>query len=196
VSLLPRDDGHTLLTPDEEAELIPSLVTRGDLNEWERLNILEAARWALSPRSLSRIDPVSENYLRDLHRRMFDETWKWAGRYRSTEKNIGIDSYRIRDSLGGLLGDVRYWLEHKTFSSDEIAVRLHHRLAFIHPFSNGNGRHARLMADVVARRQGQPIFTWGSGGIVSAGEIRKRYIDALHAADGNDLRPLVAFARS
>ena len=196
MNLLPLEDGHTRLTPDEEGELIPSLVTRGDLNEWERPNILEAARWALSPRTLSRIDPVSEHYLRDLHRRMFDETWKWAGRYRSTEKNIGIASYRIRDALGGLLGDVRYWLEHKTFSPDEIAIRLHHKLAFIHPFSNGNGRHARLMADVLSRRQGQRIFTWGSGGMVSAGEIRKRYIDALHAADGNDMQPLMAFARS
>jgi Fic-DOC domain mobile mystery protein B len=196
LNLLPRDDGHTLLTPDEEEELIPSLTTRGDLNEWERLNILEAARWALSPRRLSRVDPVTEHYIRELHRRMFDETWKWAGRYRSTEENIGIASYRIRDALGGLIGYVRYWLDYKTFSPDEIAVRLHHRLAFIHPFSIGNGRHARLMADVVARHEGQAIFTWGSGGIVSAGDIRRRYIDALHAADENDLQPLIAFARS
>jgi Fic-DOC domain mobile mystery protein B len=127
---------------------------------------------------------------------MFDQTWKWAGRYRSAEKNIGIAHYQIRDALATLLGDVRYWIEHETFALDELAVRFHHRLVWIHPFANGNGRHARLIADVLLQRQGQPVFTWGGADIVRAGDFRRRYIDALRAADKNDLQPLLVFARS
>jgi Fic-DOC domain mobile mystery protein B len=127
---------------------------------------------------------------------MFDQTWRWAGQYRSTEKNIGIPHYQIREALPALLGDVRYWVEHRTFEPDELAVRFHHRLVLIHPFANGNGRHARLMADVFLRRQDRPGFTWGGADMVRAGDFRRRYIDALRAADRNDIQPLVVFARS
>lgn len=189
-------DGNTPLSPDEEADLIPNLATKEELNEFERANILVAYDWALAPRNIRRHDPLTEPYLRDLHRRMFDQTWKWAGTYRSTEKNIGIAHYQIRDALGVLLGDTRYWLEHQTFPSDEIAVRFHHRLVSVHPFANGNGRHARLMADVLVRRLDRPVFTWGGANIVAPGGFRHRYIDALQAADRNDIVPLLTFARS
>jgi Fic-DOC domain mobile mystery protein B len=127
---------------------------------------------------------------------MFDQTWKWAGVYRTTEKNIGIAHYQIRDSLVALLFDARYWLENRIFEPDEIGVRFHHRLVWIHPFANGNGRHARLMADVLMQRQGRPLFTWGNGEIARAGDFRRSYIDALRAADKNDIQPLLSFARS
>jgi len=196
MSLFVTGDGNTLLSPDEEADLIPSLATKQELNEWERLNIVEAHAWALHRRGLARRDPLDEAYVRELHRRMFDQTWRWAGRYRTTEKNIGLPCYQIRDQLAALLGDTRYWLEHATFAPDEIAVRLHHRLVFIHPFANGNGRHARLMADVLAQRQGQPVFTWGRAEIFLPNDFRRAYIEALRAADANDIRPLLKFARS
>jgi Fic-DOC domain mobile mystery protein B len=189
-------DGNTPLSPEEQDDLIPDLATKDELNEWERLNILEAYGWAFHPRNLHREDPLAENYVRELHRRMFDQTWKWAGSYRKTEKNIGIAHYQIREALAVLLGDVRYWVEHQTFEADELAVRLHHRLVVIHPFPNGNGRHARLTADVLAQRQGRPIFTWGGVDVMRASELRRRYIDALRAADGNDIRALLVFARS
>jgi Fic-DOC domain mobile mystery protein B len=127
---------------------------------------------------------------------MFDQTWKWAGAYRATEKNIGIPHYQIREALAGLLGDARYWLEHQTFEADEIAVRFHHRLVWIHPFANGTGRYGRLMADVIVQRQGRAVFTWGGADIVRAGDFRQTYISALRAADRNDIRPLLVFARS
>jgi Fic-DOC domain mobile mystery protein B len=195
MSLFVAGDGNTLLSPDEEADLIPSLATKQELNEWERLNIVEAYAWAFNRRNLVRRDPLEEPYMRDLHQRMFDQTWRWAGRNRTTEKNIGLPCYQIRDQLAALLGDARYWLEHGTFAPDEIAVRLHHRLVFIHPFANGNGRHARLMADVLAQRQGRAVFTWGSAEIVRASDFRRAYIEALRAADANDIRPLLKFAR-
>jgi Fic-DOC domain mobile mystery protein B len=195
----PYGDGQTLLTPDEEADLIPALTTRMELNEWERLNILEASRWALKARN--RNDPVSEAYVRTLHRKMFDQTWKWAGHYRSTERNLGVAPHMIREQLAALLGDVAYWVSHETYDADEIAVRLHHRLVWVHPFANGNGRHARLMADVLVSRLGRTAFSWGAramkdGRIADVGELRRSYIDTLKAADGGKVGPLVVFARS
>jgi Fic-DOC domain mobile mystery protein B len=196
MTLFTMGDGNTPLSPDEQADLIPNLSTRDELNEWERTNILVAYDWALNPRTLRRNDPMTEPYLRDLHHRMFDQTWKWAGLYRTTEKNIGIPHYQIREALAALLGDARYWLEHRTFPPDEIAIRFHHRLVFIHPFANGNGRHGRLMADVLAKKQNMPVFTWGGAGIAVHGDFRRRYVDALRAADRNEIKPLLEFARS
>jgi Fic-DOC domain mobile mystery protein B len=196
MTLFTSGDGNTPLSPDEEADLIPNLATRDELNEWERSNILIAYDWALDRRTLNRHDPLTEPYVRNLHHRMFDQTWKWAGTYRQTEKNLGVPHYQIRDALGALLGDTRYWLEHQTFPPDEIAVRFHHRLVLIHPFSNGNGRHARLMADVLAKTQNKPVFTWGGSDIAPQGGFRKSYIEALRAADKGDLTDLLQFARS
>ena len=196
MNLFTTGDGNTPLSPEEQADLMPNLATKEELNEWERQNILEAYTWALEPKRISRQDPLTEPYVRELHLRMFDQTWKWAGMYRTTEKNIGIPHYQIRDSLAALLGDVRYWLEYRTLVPDEIAIRFHHRLVFIHPFANGNGRHARLMADVLAQRQNRPIFTWGGADVAQAGDFRRSYLEALRAADKNDMRPLMAFART
>jgi Fic-DOC domain mobile mystery protein B len=190
------EDGNTPLSPEELDELIPDLSTKEELNEWERQNIVEAYAWAFERRNLGRVDPLIETYLRELHHRMFDQTWKWAGTYRSTEKNIGIAHYQIREALGVLLGDARYWLEHRTFPPDEVAVRFHHRLVWIHPFANGNGRHARIMADILVERQGRPVFTWGGASIVQPGDFRSRYIHALRAADAGDIGPILGFARS
>jgi len=191
-----EESGDTTLSPEEQDDLIPDLSTREELNEWERLNIIEAYAWVFERRNLRRNNPLTEAYVRELHRRMFDQTWKWAGAYRSTEKNIGIAHYQIREALPVLLGDARYWLEHQTFPADEVAVRFHHRLVWIHPFANGNGRHARVMADVLVQRLGRPVFTWGGASVVPPGEFRSRYIQALRAADASDIRPILKFARS
>ncbi|NUQ28547.1 MAG: mobile mystery protein B [Acidobacteriaceae bacterium] len=196
MTLFTTGEGNTPLSPDEQADLIPNLTTKEELNQWERENIVVAYSWALNPRTLAKEDALSESYLRELHRRMFDETWRWAGLYRTTEKNIGIPHHQIREQLAILIGNTRYWLEHETFPPDEIAIRFHHRLVFIHPFANGNGRHARLIADVLAKLSGRPDFTWGGADIVAQGNIRSAYIDALRAADKNDIEPLLAFARS
>ena len=127
---------------------------------------------------------------------MFGEVWSWAGTYRRTARNIGVEAYRIQIEMAAMFDDVRYWLEKDTYPPDETAVRLHHRLVFIHPFPNGNGRHARLMADLLSERLGGKPFSWGGGALVSVGELRSRYIAALRVADGHDIKPLLAFARS
>jgi len=188
-------DGNTPLSPEELEDLIPNLATKEELNEWERENILLARTWATSDRT-SPLDMASDEYVRKLHGKMFDQTWKWAGEYRRTEKNIGASVHEIRERLVAWLGNVRYWIENNTYSTDEIAVRFHHRLVFVHPFPNGNGRHARLMGDVLAMKLGRPAFTWGSANLIKEGEARTRYLEAIRAADDGDIQPLLNFARS
>jgi Fic-DOC domain mobile mystery protein B len=195
MSLFMTSDGNTPLSPDELKELIPNLATKGELNEWERENILQARDWADRERSKA-LDIASDEYIRKLHRRMFDATWKWAGQYRKTEKNIGVPVHEIRDQLIVLAGDVRYWMENETYTADEIAIRFHHRLVQIHPFPNGNGRHGRLIADILVVKLGGICFSWGAKNLGEYGEARKQYLRALRAADQGDIQPLLAFAHS
>ncbi len=195
MSLMTTSDGNTPLSPEELEDLKPSLATKEELNEWERENILLAREWAIKNRT-SAIEMVSDEYIRKLHHKMFDETWKWAGQYRKTEKNIGVPFHEIPERLGVLFGDTRFWIDNITFSLDEIAIRFHHRLVFIHPFPNGNGRHGRLMADVLVMRLGGVAFSWGSKDLVKPGEARDEYLKALRAADHDDIQPLLKFSRS
>ena len=185
--------GATPLDADELASLMPGHIsTQGELNEWEQLNLVHGEGWARKQRR----EILSEAFVRQLHRQMFGETWKWAGEFRKSDKNIGVDWLNIGVELRKLLDDVHYQIEHASYAPDEIAVRFHHRLVAIHPFPNGNGRHARLIADLLAERLGQPRFTWGSRSLVDASATRQAYITALQAADARDHAPLLAFARS
>lgn len=187
--------GATPLDPDEAAGLIPShITTHGQLNEWELVNILEGERWAFSRRHRNLL---SIEFVCRLHKRMFGNTWRWAGTFRSTEKNIGIDPARIQPALLDLLKDVETQLEHKSYPLDEIAARFSHRLVSIHPFANGNGRLSRTMADLLLVRQGAERFSWGAGNnLVAEGDARRAYLDALRAADTRNYGPLLAFVRS
>ena len=127
---------------------------------------------------------------------MLGDVWRWAGRFRTSERNIGIDYWQIPIALRQLLDDTKAWIEYHTYPPDEIALRFHHRLVQIHPFPNGNGRHARLTADLLVMRLGGERFSWGSANLQDAGTVRQRYIAALQAADDHDIGPLLAFARS
>jgi Fic-DOC domain mobile mystery protein B len=187
--------GDTPITDDEKQGLIPSLATQGELNQFEFENILSAQQWAESPRRLAKAQVLNASYLLELHRRMFDATWRWAGRFRTTPRTIGVEPHRIASDLAGLLGDVHYWIEHQVHPIDEIALRFHHRLVSIHPFVNGNGRHARLATDILALKLGRPVFPWGA----NTGEpaaIRQTYLEALRLADAMDPAALFRFARS
>ncbi len=187
--------GDTPLSDDEKQGLIPSITTQRELNEFEFANIMSARDWALSRRRLAKAEVLNVSYLLELHRRMFNATWRWAGHFRTTEKTLGVEPHRIAADVAGLLGDTRYWIENHVHSADEIALRFHHRLVAIHPFPNGNGRHARLAADILALKQGQPIFPWGAG-TADPAVVRKEYLDALRQADNQDYRALFLFARS
>lgn len=192
-------DGNTPIRAEEAEQLIPRISTMGELNEYEALNILRAREWAFDNRTMKSTDPLEEPYVRELHHRMFDNVWKWAGTYRQTERNIGCDPKEIVQRIPQLLANARYWLETKTIAMDEALLRFHHQLTKIHPFANGNGRHARMIADVVAVKYGQPEFSWGAGkNLVTEGNARARYLAALRALDvnENDVKALLDFARS
>lgn len=184
----------TPLTPEERRGLIPSYIsTRAELNREEQNNILEAEIWALSRRR----NVLSIDALKNLHRRMFGNVWEWAGTFSQVhDRNIGVQPYMIEPELHQLLDDVRYWIDHETYPPDEIAVRFHHKLVWIHPFPNGNGRLSRLAADMLITSLGKERFSWGLGDLRTANEIRRSYIDALRQADGHDMKALFAFARS
>lgn len=187
------DNAATPLTPEEMRDLIPAHIAyRRELNEAEQENIARAQEWALSRRR----DMVSEKFVKDLHRQMFGDVWRWAGRFRTSDRNIGIAHWEIPVALRQLLDDTRAWIEFATYQPDEIAVRFHHRLVQIHPFPNGNGRHSRLMADLMAMSFGRERFSWGRESLRDAGAMRQRYIAALQAADIHVMGPLLAFARA
>lgn len=195
--LFQEPDDATPLESGERDGLLQTWITdRKDLNEAEQENIVKGAAWARRRRGVKAVDLLNDEYAKTLHKQMFGDVWKWAGAYRQTERNIGIEAYRIPVEMPAMFNDVRYWVEHSTYPPDEIAVRLHHRLTKIHPFPNGNGRHARMMADLLIERLGGQPFSWGSGDLANAGELRAKYIAALKAADGHDIGPLLAFARS
>ncbi len=187
------DEANTPLTAEEREQLIPAYITlRHELNEAEQINIGQALRWTAARKR----DVFDQNFLRQLHKRMFGDVWHWAGQYRTTARNIGVDAYRIAMDARQVIEDGRYWVDHKTYSPDEIAVRFSHRLVAIHPFPNGNGRFSRLVGDLLAQQLGQKPFTWGRANLVDAGETRARYIEALRAADNHDIKLLLLFARS
>lgn len=187
---------HTLLTPEELESLKLSLATREDLDRCEQYNIVEAWQWASNRRVLARANLFQEVFWKRLHLKMFDQTWRWAGQYRKTDKNIGVPYYRVPMELKQLSEDADYWLKNASFPIDEIAVRVHHKLVWIHPFSNGNGRHARMMADLIVLKEHLPIFSWGASTLRNADETRQRYIWALKEADKGFFNHLIAFAKS
>lgn len=192
--LFQEEDGATPLTHEEKLGLLPSYITqRGELNEAEQINITQGDRWAFR-RSRNVLDV---DFLRELHKRMFGEVWRWAGEY-SKERNrrLGSDSHRISIDLHALMDEVRAWIEYESYPADEIALRFHHRLTQIHPFPNGNGRFSRTAADLLIVRLGGERFTWGRVNLVDASATRREYIEALRKADGYVLEPLLTFARS
>jgi len=192
-------DGATPLDPDDaEGLLHPHVATRGELNELEEANIQIGAEWALRAVVPGRqgADVLTEAFLYGLHKRMFGDVWEWAGEVRRTNKNIGVDKALIRMEIRNLVEDARTWRQTGVYGPDEIAVRFHHRLVQIHPFVNGNGRHARLMADMIGVQSGRPPFSWGDNTRTTTPALRAAYISALRQADQGDVGPLIAFARS
>jgi Fic-DOC domain mobile mystery protein B len=190
-------DGQTPLNEEEQnGLLIPSITTREELDEFEQLNIEKAIQWTFGKKWKAE-QLFSEKFVKDLHKRMYGEVWKWAGAFRESEKNLGIKSYLIPTELKVLLDDAIFWVQNDTYSPDELAIRFKHRLVSIHCFSNGNGRHSRLMADLIMEKLfNSTFFSWGSSNLVKATDTRKAYIKAVKMADKQDLQPLIVFAKS
>lgn len=189
-------DGQTPIDEDEkEGLLIATITTRGELNEFEQLGVEKAMEWSRK-RKFGLEQILSEEFVKELHRKMFEDIWKWAGQFRTSNKNLGVDKNEIRIELKKLLDDCQYWVDHEMFDGDEIAVRFSHRIVTIHPFANGNGRHSRLIADIlVSHEYGRPPFSWGSINLTAQGAARSAYLMALREADRNDYQSIIEFAR-
>ena len=188
-------DGATPIDPEQaEGLLLTHITTKGELNRWEQENIAKALEWLDRTRPK---DILDESFVRKVHKQMFGSVWKWAGCFRSRDMNIGVPWPQIPMDTQNLCHDAHAWIEFKTYPEDEIAVRFHHRLVFINPFYNGNGRHARLMADLLIENVlGGDPFSWGAGDLARQGDVREKYIVALRSADNFDYGPLLEFARS
>lgn len=194
---LKYDDGQTPLDEDEKEGLkIKSITTQKELDEFEQLNIEKAVEWTLRV-NLKPEQILTEKFIKDLHKKMYGDVWKWAGEFRKTDKNIGIKWTQIGIELKNLIDDTKYWIENKTYSPEEIAIRFKHRIVAIHCFPNGNGRHSRLIADIIIESIfGKEIFSWHKSNMVKADETRKVYISALREADNGNINPLIKFAKN
>ena len=183
MNIFETDDNSTPLTEEEKQQLKAKwITTRAELNELETKGIADAEIWLLKNKK----DILNETFIKNLHKKMFGDIWKWAGIFRTTERNIGVAPYEIQPKLRVLLDDVKFWIDNRTFSPKEIAVRFHHRLVQIHPFPNGNGRISRLMAGLLIKQFDLPALNWGSGNLTEISELRKEYITALRKADDGD----------
>jgi Fic-DOC domain mobile mystery protein B len=192
------DVGQTPLDESEQRNLIPSVLSRAQLNEYELANNLSARDWAMSAPVAKRDDLLTDFFARELHRRMFSSVWHWAGLYRTSERNLGWEPHRIIEGVRIALDDAKHWLAVGTYSDSEAAVRLHYRLVVVHPWSNGNGRHSRLMADVLMVSRGHAELSWGGSRVdlIKAGTARQHYINALRQADKGAFGPLLEFCLS
>ncbi|AWV97041.1 mobile mystery protein B [Arcticibacterium luteifluviistationis] len=190
-------DGQTPLDEEEKEGLkIKSISTQGELDEFEQMNIEKAVEWTIH----TKFKPekiLTEKFVKNLHKRMYGDVWKWAGEFRRTEKNIGISWTQIGIELKNLLDDTTYWIGNKTFSPEEVAIRFKHRIVSIHCFPNGNGRHSRIMADIIMESIFKnEIFSWQQSNMVRANETRKKYITALKEADNGNIATLIKFAKN
>jgi Fic-DOC domain mobile mystery protein B len=190
-------EGQTPLDEDEkEGLLIKTISTRGELDEFEQINIQQAVEWTIKHK-FGKEEILSEEFLLLVHKRMFDEVWKWAGSKRKSNKNIGVDKYQISVEIKNLIDDCRYWIENNIYNPDEIAIRFSHRMVRIHVFPNGNGRHSRLIADImISNLFNRPVFTWGRSDLSKKGGIRKKYLEEIYSADKGLMQPLLDFSRT
>lgn len=189
--------GQTPLEEEEkEGLLIKHITNKKELDEFEQHNIEKAVEWTMG-KKFTIGNVLNEGFVLDLHKRMFGEVWKWAGKFRASDKNIGIDKILISTHLYQLNEDCKYWIENKTYEPDELAIMYKHRIVNIHPFANGNGRHSRLMADIIIEKLlGGKIFSWGRVNLSGASKERTNYIDSIKLADRGNIKPLIEFARS
>lgn len=169
-------NGQTPLDEDEkDGLLIPTIATREELDEFEQNNIEDAVQWVLN-KSFKIEAILTEKFVRNLHKRMYGNIWAWAGIFRKTDKNLGIDKWQIPTALKHLCDDALFWIQNETFTPDEIALRFKHRIVSIHCFANGNGRHSRLMADVIISKvYNLPLFSWGTQNLIYEGSARSSY---------------------
>ncbi len=181
---------------DDVSGLLVDITTRGELNDAEGLNILTATDWI----DKGRIDDLfTVQFYRELHTKMYDQVWSWAGALRSQTGQTthpGSRPEAVDLDLGRVAMEFHCEWEALNDNSHLLPFisRYHHALVLVHPFNNGNGRWSRLAADAVIQRlAGRPPLTWATDTLVVDSDERKEYIAALQAADTGDFQPLLDY---
>ena len=188
--------GQTPINEEEKDGLkIKTIVNQTELDEFEQLNIEKAIAWTIQQKlTIKKI--LSAVFIKNLHKRMFGDVWRWAGNFRNSEKNLGVPWTQINIELHKLLDDTKFWITQKSYPPEEVAIRFKHRLVCIHCFPNGNGRHSRLMADLILEAlTNQNAFNWSQNQMSQANNTRKKYIAALKIADQGNMDDLLQFAK-
>lgn len=173
---------------------VKGISTRAQLNAAEAENVLKATLKYLASRPSRRTAPFSVAWMLKLHREMFGHVWSWAGEIRTCDLNIGVPYFQVRQELYNLAEDLATW---RKFGHDfvEQAARLHFRSVRIQPFLNGNGRWARMLANILLKQNRSPIVEWPEEVIGTESTVRNEYIAAIKEADGGDDEPLIALHR-
>lgn len=187
------EDGKTPLTDFEG--LLADVHTRDALNTLEFLNVSKAYEKYLLRRPSKKKASFIYDWFLKVHREMYEDVWAWAGTIRKSNKNIGVDKSQICETLKALEKDYPIWIGSK-MDPNEVAARLHHRLVWIHPFENGNGRWARLITNIYLKQIDLPLIVWPEKKLLEQGNVRKQYLDALHKADEHDFKPLIALQKT
>ncbi len=189
-------DGQTPLSEEEkEGLVIETITTHGELDEFEQMNIEKAVEWTMK-RKFKKEKIISEEFAKELHKKMFGDVWAWAGNFRFSEKNLGVKFNLISTSLKQLNDDCLFWIANKTFNEEEIAIRYKHKIVEIHCFANGNGRHSRLMADIINKHIfKKDNFSWNRNNLAKKGDARNKYLKAIREADKGTIKPLIDFAK-
>ncbi len=169
---------------------VKGVTTRSELNKIEAENIRKAVVKYLATTPNRRTARFDLLWVFQLHREMFGDVWAWAGTIRTTVTNIGVAPNQIEVGLAALLDDLAFWEQQ---GEDELkqAVMLHHRAVHIHPFQNGNGRWARLLANIWLRVLGDQLTEWPEETIGAESVIRDDYLAAIKAADEGEYGPLM-----
>jgi len=180
---------------DEEAldGIIPKgIETKEELDAVEFLNVLQGTKWL--SKNLKKVSVLDEVTLKKVHKQMFGDVWTWAGKIRKRNLNLGVDFFNILVELKRLKDDVAFWVKNRSFNDVDIAIRLHHRLVWVHPFVNGNGRWGRAITDAWLLSKKQPAFSWGGSNLSIDKKARREYIGALNQADKFNFKALLEFA--
>jgi Fic-DOC domain mobile mystery protein B len=180
---------------DVDGLRLTHLRTREAIYDAEAENILLAYQKYLRRRLSPNRAWFTEGFVRQVHRDMLGAVWEWGGRYRETELTIGVPAHQIREEIAKLCDDRLFWDKDKNMPIIERAARLHARLAWIHPFRNGNGRHARLITDIFLYSHRHALPEWPHSELIQEGTPREEYLVAMKQADRGNFESLITFTK-
>ena len=186
-------EGNTLTLKETFLVISEGITIKGKplKDHLEAKNHYEALEYLYSLVEKDNSQNISEYLIRNLHKLVTAETDKeWAGNYRNSNVIIVGSEHTPPDAfeVSIVMGDLIKWLRgnQKKLHPIELAAIFHHKLVFIHPFFDGNGRTARLAMNLLLMQKSYPMA-------VMLKNDRKKYYQTLSRADEKDYAPFVRF---